>query len=370
MESSPASNPVRIRQVQPHETEHLNLLDELRHLTKTKAPEKVKIIAFLDIYRVRWWTCDRMRQYFQIITDDKTRAEFLDGETKSFKRCMDADSGNLNKLIDQIQSVELRAKIKNRIAEWENTSDARGAVQGIVKEEKIQARVEGDDSSNDDSEGSAGQENGADSSGFDNSEGGGRNGNESNDTNGKSPVSNILKKGRMKIKLKGLFRGKRWVQDTFRLEDHRPDGIVLAAKSTSRLPKIFLNNFDILLHDERNESAHYYFFRLTWNGEGTPPEKRVVDIGCKVEAERDEWVKVICEATGKEPQQPKLQTVADGSGKLFKIGKINISIGFMGSLVPEDCLLTCWSVEEVCCADGVSFKQSPRSRLIFLVFAF
>ena len=347
-----ASKAVRIRQVQPHETEHLNLLDELRNLTRSRAPEKVKVTAFLEVYKNKWWTCDRMRQYFQIITDDSSRAEFLDGETKSFKRCMDADSGNLNKLIGQIQSNELRIQIQNRIAEWENTSDARGAVEGIVKIEEVPDNSVVDVSSDDSNSSERGNDQIGEQESSDSKTGG--DGAAQNSLSNKNSILNVLKEGRLKIRVRGFLRGKRWVQDTFRLEDHRPEGFTISGKS--KLPQLFLNHYDLELHDERNESTHYYYFRLIWNGDGSPPERRVLDIGCKSQSDRDEWVKQICQLTEKEAKQPKLQTVPDGSGKLFKSGQVLITMGFMGGTVAQDCLLSCWNVEELCCADGVSFS--------------
>ena len=42
----------------------------LKHL-----PPAAKITAIENLYKAKWWTCERMREYFHFVKDDSSRVQ-------------------------------------------------------------------------------------------------------------------------------------------------------------------------------------------------------------------------------------------------------------------------------------------------------
>ena len=72
-----------VRMVQPDEATHQRLIAQLRDISKKKkiAPS-VKIEAIEDVYKTKWWTCERMREMWKYVKDDATRLKTLGGAFK------------------------------------------------------------------------------------------------------------------------------------------------------------------------------------------------------------------------------------------------------------------------------------------------
>jgi hypothetical protein len=131
------------KQVQPSEEAHMDLVRELERVPKN-LPPSAKVDLVNKTYRGKWWTGERMRIYFQYIKDDISRAAVLVGPTVMYRRCMDADSGGLNDLIDMIQDAGLQQKTRDTIEKWMNESKSRGAVEGAIEhhEEPVTVKKE------------------------------------------------------------------------------------------------------------------------------------------------------------------------------------------------------------------------------------
>ena len=121
-----------IRQVQPKEEDHEQLVRDLKNVPKN-LPPAAKVDMVNKVYRGKWWTGERMQMYFQYIKDDVSRAAVLAGPTVMYRRCMDADSGGLSDLIAMIEDKGLQQKTRDTIEKWENESKSRGAVKGSIE---------------------------------------------------------------------------------------------------------------------------------------------------------------------------------------------------------------------------------------------
>ena len=121
----------------------MDLVRELERVPKN-LPPSAKVDLVNKTYRGKWWTGERMRIYFQYIKDDISRAAVLVGPTVMYRRCMDADSGGLNDLIDMIQDAGLQQKTRDTIEKWMNESKSRGAVEGAIEhhEEPVTVKKE------------------------------------------------------------------------------------------------------------------------------------------------------------------------------------------------------------------------------------
>ena len=123
-----------VRQVQPSEEDHEKLVNDLRNMPKN-LPGAARVKLVQDCYRGKWWTGDRMMDYFKLIPDDVSRVAVLVGPGVMYKRCVDPDSGGLDQLLEMISDKNLQSKTRATIEEFMETSKSRGAVHGAVHHE-------------------------------------------------------------------------------------------------------------------------------------------------------------------------------------------------------------------------------------------
>ena len=121
-----------VKMKQPTQQAHDQLVKDLKNYPK-HLPAAGRVKCIVDVYRSKWWTPDRMLEYFHHLPDDLSRQQVLAGPSEMFKRCTDSTTGILNELLDTIQDKSIKDKARAKMEEWEETSGSRGAHKGAVE---------------------------------------------------------------------------------------------------------------------------------------------------------------------------------------------------------------------------------------------
>jgi hypothetical protein len=358
-----------VRMVQPDEATHQRLIAQLRDISKKKkiAPS-VKIEAIEDVYKTKWWTCERMREMWKYVKDDATRLKTLGGRSNMYRRCIDPEQ--LDEMINQIGNEVQRVKLRGKVEKWNNEGNSRAAVHGAIVHEEIDRPVfaaREHDQADDEGHDEQGEQEGASQKVLSLAEAGIM---EASGSGGGTPKSKAESEqnhavieqddpnnrtGSLAIKNRGMF-GEKWVLTVCSASG--TEGLpfpYLQVKGKKKINLLAFNvePFDVLgetvAAEAEGELAPPKILRcisLTWNDMGWPPPEKRLEFQAQTQEDRDEWVhflQYICE------KFPPMEPLPDGSKKVSFDGALKFKIG-TSMLTPWhnlDCLLYCLSVGEV-----------------------